>query len=150
MNKTTMVRTVLAMVLVATAFMAGCGREQEKQEAAETEEAAATAGNLTPAEARAMILANRDNPDFVLLDIRRPEEYAAGHLEGAELLDFYAPGFKDELAGLDRNKTYLIYCRTGRRTGIALGMMKELGFSDASHMTGGITRWQAEGLPTVK
>ncbi len=150
MKRKTSIWICAAALMAALVFTAACGQEQNKTEAADAEEAAATVGNLTPAEAQAMILENRDNPDFVLLDIRRPEEFASGHLEGAGLLDFYSPEFKDELAKLDRDKTYLIYCRTGRRTELALGMMQELGFKKAYHMTGGITRWKAEGLPSVK
>lgn len=87
----------------------------------------------------------------VVIDIRRPEEYAAGHLEAANLqLDYYAPDFKDRLARLDKNGKYLIYCRSGHRSGLALAIMKDLGFTEIHDIAGGINAWMAAGLPVVK
>jgi rhodanese-related sulfurtransferase len=103
--------------------------------------------NIPPLEARDLIASAKP----VVIDIRRPEEYAAGHLEAAGLqLDYYAPDFKDRLSKLDRNAQYLIYCRSGHRSGLALAIMKELGFADAHDIAGGITAWTAAGLPVVK
>ncbi len=71
-----------------------------------------------------------------------------GHIENAINLNYYSKTFKDELSELDKSKTYLIYCRSGRRSGIALDIMKELGFTEVYNILGGITQWEAEGLPT--
>jgi rhodanese-related sulfurtransferase len=87
----------------------------------------------------------------VVVDVRRPEEYAAGHLAAASLqLDYYAPDFRDQLAKLDKNAHYLIYCRSGHRSGLALAIMRELGFTDAHDIAGGINAWTAAGLPVAK
>lgn len=103
--------------------------------------------NIPPAEAAALIEAQHP----VVIDIRRPEEYAAGRLAAASLhLDYYAPDFKDRLAKLDKGPKYLIYCRSGHRSGLALQLMKELGFTDAHDIAGGINAWTAAGLPVVK
>jgi len=51
---------------------------------------------------------------------------------------------------LNKNKIYLIYCRSGRRSENALNMMKELDFREVYNMLGGINSWKAEGLPTTK
>jgi phage shock protein E len=85
-------------------------------------------------------------PDgMVLIDMRTPEEFDSGHLEGATLLDFYEPEFADKLAELDRQTPYLIYCRSGNRSGQALTLMEELGFTDVADIGGGVLAWQAEG-----
>ena len=103
--------------------------------------------NIKPLDVKAFIEAA--NP--VVIDVRRPEEYAAGHLEAAALqLDYYAPDFKERLGKLDKGAPYLIYCRSGHRSGLALGIMKELGFTDIHDIEGGITAWTAAGLPVVK
>jgi rhodanese-related sulfurtransferase len=103
--------------------------------------------NIGPEEARRFIQAK--NP--VVIDIRTAEEHAAGHIEPTHLvLDYYAPDFKAKLAGLDRSAKYLIYCRSGRRSGAALLTMKDLGFADMHDIAGGITAWTAAGLPVVK
>lgn len=116
---------------------------------------AATAGggearDVGPKEAQAMIRENAGNREFVVLDVRTPEEFAQGHLEGAVLVDYRSPGFREEVAGLDRTKTYLVYCRTGKRSASALGIMRELGFRSSYHLEGGIKRWLEEGLPAVR
>ena len=105
---------------------------------------------ITLEEALALIQSNSENEDFVILDIRTPEEFANGHIENAINLNFYSLTLIDELDKLDKEKTYLIYCRTARRTGITLAMMGALGFREAYTMLGGITQWGAEGLPIIK
>jgi len=102
--------------------------------------------NIKPDEARYFIQVKHP----IVIDIRRPEEYAAGHLKAVNMLmDYYAPDFKDQLAKLDRNAKYLIYCRTGHRTGITLLTMKDMGFTDIHDLDGGITAWVAAGFPVV-
>jgi len=108
------------------------------------------ARNVVPEKAHQLIRENAGNRDFVVLDVRTPGEFAQGHLEGAVLIDFRSPGFREEMARQDRTKTYLVYCRTGNRSAQALGVMKELGFHSPYHLVGGIKRWAEKGLPTVR
>ena len=103
--------------------------------------------SISPVDGVAMIEKNKDNPDFMILDVRTPKEYTAGHLSGAINLDYYSNNFRTDLEQLDKSKTYLIYCRTGRRSGVTLNMMRELGFSGVYDIAGGITAWIAKGLP---
>ena len=81
----------------------------------------------------------------VLLDVRTPEEYAEGHLEGAQLIDFYGPTFETQLEALDREASYAVYCRSGNRSGQVLARMRELGFIDVVDLEGGIVAWQKNG-----
>lgn len=81
----------------------------------------------------------------VLLDIRTPQEFAAGHIPGAVLMDYLHPAFGFELATLDRSATYFIYCRTGNRTQQAMSLFKELGFSSVVGLRGGIEHWAGNG-----
>ena len=106
--------------------------------------------DITPQEAYSLIQENKDNPNFIILDVRTPGEFAGGHIEGAINLDYNAPTFKDDLNGLDKTKVYLVYCRTARRSRGALDMMRALEFREVYHMLGGIVRWTSEGLPTKK
>ncbi|MGZ8472933.1 MAG: rhodanese-like domain-containing protein [Candidatus Deferrimicrobiaceae bacterium] len=108
------------------------------------------ARGVGPKEAQALIRENAGNREFVVLDVRTPEEFAQGHLEGAVLVDYRSPRFREEMAGLSRTKTYLVYCRTGNRSASALGIMGELGFRSHYHLEGGIKRWLEEGLPEVR
>ena len=85
-----------------------------------------------------------DTRGVVVLDVRTPEETAAGMIAGAEELDFRAPDFQEKLGKLDRNKTYLVYCRSGGRSSSACSMMDEMGFKNVYNLVGGYQGWSAE------
>jgi len=102
--------------------------------------------SISPIDGMAIIEKNKNNPDFVILDVRTPGEYASKHIAGAMNLDFYSKSFRTNLNKLDKDKTYLIYCHTGRRSGVTLNIMRELGFSGVYDIAGGITAWKARGL----
>lgn len=82
-----------------------------------------------------------------ILDIRTPEEFAAGHLDGAMMIDFYAPDFAASLANLERGATYVLYCRSGNRSAQAADLMTQLSFTDVAEIDGGVLAWSAAGLP---
>jgi len=121
-----------------------------KPELLQTQTQIQIAKNITPRETYTLIQKNKRNPDFVILDVRTPAEFADEHIENAINLDFYSETFKDDLNKLDKTKTYLIYCRTGSRGESSLAIMKELGFREVYNISGGIAGWKAEGLPTTK
>ena len=106
--------------------------------------------DVTAQEAFTLIQENQNNPDFIILDVRTPEEFADGHIEKAINMDFYSDTFRNELNDLDKSKAYLLHCRSGNRSGNTLKIMKELNFMKIYHMTGGSIEWQAEELPMVK
>ena len=106
--------------------------------------------NITPSEFNTLIEENKNNPDFIILDVRTPEEYAAGHIENSVMIDFRADTFRKEIDQLDKSKDYLIYCRSGNRSYNAAAMMVELEFESVYNMLDGIIRWRAEGLPLVQ
>mgnify|MGYP002066617012 CR=1 FL=1 len=106
--------------------------------------------NLSPAEARETIAKGSGDPRFVLLDVRTPKEFQAERIEGAVMVDYLSPAFRDEMAKLDRGNSYLVYCRTGNRTKGALKVMRELGFRNVSVFPGGITKWKEAGFPTAR
>lgn len=85
-----------------------------------------------------------------VLDVRRPDEYSAGHIQGAKNINFMDDGFKAGLEGLDRNATYLMHCAAGGRSARALETFKELGFTSILHMTDGMNGWIDSGLPVEK
>ena len=103
--------------------------------------------NINPEEAYDLIQENKDNPDFMILDVRTPGEFASEHIENAINLNYYSETFRDDLDKLDRGKTYVIYCRSGGRSGNALNIMEELGFMEVYNIVGGISSWKAKGLP---
>ena len=102
--------------------------------------------NITAVQAVSLIKENQNNPDFVIMDMRTPAEYEQGYIENATLLDFFSPTFKEDLERLDKSKTYLIYCRSGHRSGKTLAIMQTKGFQRVYNLAGGILEWQAKGL----
>ena len=138
---------VLALGFLAAAVVSGCWATQPVGELGEADGGMPYYGVIISQQTVDVILALQDDPEFVLLDIRTPAEVEASHISGAVNLDFYSAAFRDDLAALDRDKVYLIYCRTGNRTGRAYNMMEELGFERVYDMGGGISQWIAAGHP---
>lgn len=84
---------------------------------------------------------------LTVLDVRTPEEYAKGHIDGATNIDFNEDGFKEALAKLDRSKPYLVHCAAGGRSSKTRELMKSLGFKNIFHLEGGLNAWQKAGGP---
>ncbi len=102
---------------------------------------------VAASDAEAVIAAGGD--DLLVLDIRTPEEFAEGHIDGALNIDFYAPDFGDRLAELDPDARYVMYCRSDNRTGQTMPMLEELGFADVAEVDGGVLAWAEVGLALV-
>ncbi len=83
---------------------------------------------------------NFENTNGVLLDVRTPEEFAAGHIEGSLNIDIFNPNFRDLIDALDNTKEYFVYCRSGNRSGQACMLMSELGLK-SNNLMGGIGAW---------
>lgn len=91
-----------------------------------------------------------DSPaNLVILDVRTQEEFNDGHLEGAIMIDFYGDDFTEQLAQLDPEVPYLLYCRSGNRSGQTTSIMRDLGFLDVADIDGGIVAWTEANLTTV-
>lgn len=69
--------------------------------------------NLSPTAAQALI---KKDPSLVIIDVRTPREFASGHLPNAINIDYFGDAFYDQIEKLDPRQTYLIYCRSGRRS----------------------------------
>ncbi len=105
--------------------------------------------NLTAAAAKELLATDAEKK-ITVLDVRTPDEFKEGHIAGAKLVDFKAGDFDAKLAELDRDKTYLVHCRSGRRSSSAFAKMKELGFTSVYHLDGGILAWEeADGETTT-
>lgn len=85
--------------------------------------------------------AQMKNENAVILDVRTPEEYSAGHIPHAILINYNAPDFSARIDSLSKNKTYLVYCAVGGRSAKASTMMTEKGFKDVYNLEGGFTQW---------
>lgn len=79
-----------------------------------------------------------ENPDYIVIDVRTPEEFSEDGINGAINVDYYSPTFKQDIAALDSSKTYLIYCRSGARSSNAAIILQELGMNSVYDLDGGM------------
>ena len=86
---------------------------------------------------------------MTVIDVRTPEEFAAGHLDGAVMIDFQSPSFAADVVGLGEDTPVFVYCRSGNRSAQAVAAMVQLGFTDITELDGGVVAWEAAGLPLV-
>ena len=87
--------------------------------------------------------------DVITLDVRTPGEFSEGHIEGAINIDVEGASFDSEIANLDKTKSYAVYCRSGRRSTIAVDKMSATGFEKLSNLESGINDWLANSFPLV-
>ena len=85
-----------------------------------------------------------------VIDVRTPEEFAAGHLEGAMNIDVEGADFAGAVSTLDKAGTYVLYCHSGRRAGMALETMTNLGFTNLTNAGGIDAAASATGLAVVQ
>ncbi|KRO39104.1 MAG: hypothetical protein ABR66_05425 [Microbacteriaceae bacterium BACL25 MAG-120322-bin65] len=85
----------------------------------------------------------------MIIDVRTPSEFAAGHLEGALNIDVQSGDFAAQINELDTQGTYYIYCRSGNRSGQAIAQMTNMGFSNMTNGGGVADASKASGIPIV-
>jgi len=121
------------IALIASALLlAGCS-------------SSSTASDLSVTEFSAKIA----EAGVITLDVRTPGEFAEGYIKGARLIDFQSSNFENQIATLDKNATYAVYCRSGNRSGQVVKVMQDAGFINVFNMKGGVIDWANAGLPLV-
>ena len=133
-------------LLLLTVLLAGCSAGNNSNESTEKGTVADTTSNvktyrqITMNEALDIM---ESESDYIILDVRRPDEFADGHIPGAINLPNENIG-KDEISKLpDKNQLILVYCRSGRRSKEASSKLVELGYSNIVEF-GGILDWNGE------
>lgn len=81
----------------------------------------------------------------VVLDVRTKQEYDAGHIPGAVLIDWNSPDFEKKVAALDKEKTYLVHCASGGRSAKASAKLGGLNFKNIYNLEGGYRAWEKAG-----
>jgi rhodanese-related sulfurtransferase len=126
-----MMKKLFAVMAVSVLLLSGCG--------------SSTATNLGAADFQK----RASEAGVIVLDVRSAGEFMAGHIANAINIDVEGMTFDSDIAKLDKSATYAVYCHSGRRSGIAVGKMKDAGFKNLFNLTNGIQEWQAAGLPLV-
>ena len=90
------------------------------------------------------------SPDIFLIDVRTPEEFNSGHINGAHNLDVQSSDFVENAKLLlPTDKIIAVYCGTGKRSGIASSKLSDLGYK-ILNLEGGLNAWTIANLPIVK
>lgn len=124
-------KKLLAVVAVSALFLTGCG--------------SAAATNLGAADFQK----KASEAGVVVLDVRSSGEFITGHIANALNIDVEGMTFDGDISKLDKAATYAVYCHSGRRSVIAVGKMKDAGFTNLFNLTNGIQEWQSAGLLLV-
>ena len=85
--------------------------------------------------------------NVIVIDVRRPDEFASGHIARAINLDYEAGVLAARFPKLKKTATYAIYCHSGRRSGLALAAMQAAGFTRVYNLDGGVIAWANAGYP---
>lgn len=89
--------------------------------------------------------------ECLLIDVRSPDEYLSGHIDGSATIDFYSPEFEHKFRFIDVNQCILLYCSTGNRSGQATHLLsQELGFTNIIHLKDGLNAWNNAGYKLVE
>ena len=83
--------------------------------------------------------------EYILLDVRTPDEFSSGFIKKAKNLDFYSETFQNDLLSINKSLPVVLYCRTNNRSTKTANILKENGFKEISVLEGGITEWVKRG-----
>jgi rhodanese-related sulfurtransferase len=123
---------IFILLSISALIFSACGSKTGKTSSA------AQVKDLMPDEFKA--LGHKENA--IVLDVRTPGEIDEGYIDGADLfIDYNGCCFNEEIAKLDKNKTYLVYCRSGGRSCSAADLMVKNGFKEVYNLKGGIKNW---------
>ena len=142
----------VAVLLVGCAMFAagpaGAGDPATPAPSAPTA-AAPTAAHMTPMTQEQLLEHQAKHPGhLVVLDVRTPEEFAGGHVPGAKNVPYDLVAAR--LGEIPRDKDVVLYCKSGRRAGLAADVLAANGYTRLSHLEGDMTAWVANGRPVEK
>jgi rhodanese-related sulfurtransferase len=136
----------LAGALLLTPALAACGSSTEAAPAL------TTAASQPASPVRVGVpewMQAAQSPGTVIIDVRTPEEFNSGHVQGALNIPVESADFAQQVAALDPATTYAIYCRSGNRSAVATAQMGSMGYLHLYDLEGGFADLEAAGMPTA-
>ncbi|MCT4624064.1 MAG: rhodanese-like domain-containing protein [Schleiferiaceae bacterium] len=136
----------ILLASLSVVILASCGNgenadSQEENVGTEVVTSVGTFYNISTAEAANMI----EEGDVVIMDVRSLDEFESGHIIGAMNQDVRNEDFTESIKKMDKSKTYVVYCHSGRRSAHASEILKDNGFTKVYNVQGGISAWQQDG-----
>ncbi|MCF2949519.1 rhodanese-like domain-containing protein [Paraglaciecola aquimarina] len=95
-------------------------------------------------------LVEMDKKTHVIIDVRTEKEYQEGHVPAAINIPLQMLQDNFESVQPDKNKTLVLYCRSGYRAGKAAKVLQDKGYTNLVHLQGDMLGWQKSGLPIEK
>ncbi|HEY9221374.1 MAG TPA: rhodanese-like domain-containing protein [Lutibacter sp.] len=126
----------LSILVLATILGMSCNTKSQSQSDA--------IKVLTPTEFK------EKSANQTIIDIRTPQEFSEGHIEGAININYFDDNFLDQIAKYDKNQPIFIYCRSGNRTTSASKKAADFGFKEIYDLEGGILYWIKNNNEIVK
>jgi phage shock protein E len=144
-------KNAILLSLICVALAGGAAVALGADPAAAPAAAPAPASTATPiSQIELLSRLEQKDPDLVVLDVRTPAEFAAGHVPGARNVSHdQLPAALAELSSL-KDKPVVLYCRSGRRTALAEQTLRAAGFSKLLHLEGDFLAWEAGKRPIEK
>ena len=136
----------LAGALLLTPTLAACGSSTEAAPAPTT---SASQPDAPIRVGVAEWIPVAQSPGTVIVDVRSPEEFNSGHVQGALNIPVESPDFAAQVSALDPAETYAIYCRSGNRSAVATAQMGSMGYLHLYDLEGGFADLEAAGMPTA-
>jgi phage shock protein E len=141
-------RRALAALLMVGAMSVAFMTIATAGEPAATAPASAAAA-VAPMSQEALLEHQSRHPDHLfVLDVRTPQEYAEGHVPGAVNVPY--DQLAARLAEVPKDKDVVLYCKSGRRAGIAADVLAANGYMRLSHLEGDMPAWIEKGRPVAK
>lgn len=132
----------LAIPVALTVAMLGCANTKPTNSGeSTTQNAAAEFKNISAGEFAKI----KKDENAIVVDVRTPAEIAEGYITGATVFaDINGNNFESEIGKLDKNRTYIVYCRSGARSSRASEYMINNGFTKVYNLSGGISNWPGD------
>ena len=128
-----MIRRLFCTVMILLlAILSGCDGQ-------------ATTVKPVSSETASLLMQKVQNDEWLLIDVRSPEEFAEGHIPGA--INMPHSEIESYVSQLDKDQRIIVYCHSGRRAMLTLETLKSRSFTDVSHLEGDMMGWNAAGLP---
>jgi hydroxyacylglutathione hydrolase len=134
-----LVLMILALALLPA--LAACGGGETAAPAEDTIDLSSLAPSVDVETAYNL----HDNPDVFMLDVREPDEFAAGHIPGITLISM--GDIASRLNEIPKDKEVIVTCRTGNRSAQVTDFLRAQGFTNVHNMEGGIVAWEEAGYP---
>lgn len=123
------IKAILTLVGIISLSVISCKAQEEKSEVTV----------VSIEEAKSILI---EDPKAVFLDVRTPEEFNEGHIEGAVLINFFDEDFKEQVEALDKDKPVYVYCRSGNRSRKAGMILTQMGFQEVYNIEAGYIGWE--------